>query len=360
MALQHAKAVLGVVFEQRVRPSGAAAFLVDRIRRGRSGAAPDGGAPSRVGDEHAIAEQLGDEARVGGFGAARAGAGELEQRLLELAALHGVVLHLGLVGHLLHAVVEHVLLGELALGTDHGKRVGGAHADAHAAAHAVERRDGEGVAIGVLELALHGDSHKVLRRRGDFLVGERVGANRGVRAHERTLVALDARGGFPLGNAYRNAALLERRRALLELAVLVTDERGDGQRVAVHAADGLHDLAHLLDELGLALKLGGSYVACGVRPVGGNVDLHERGRAGVDRLVVHVNDGLALLQVRFRSRILHVLDGLGLREHAGKREERRLQDGVRTLAHADLDGQVDRVDCVELHVVFRNIALGVG
>ena len=181
-----------------------------------------------------------------------------------------------------------------------------------------------------------------------------------MRAHERTLVALDARGGFPLGNAYCDAAFLVGGSALLELAVLVADERGDGQRVAVHAADGLHDLAHLLDELGLALKLGGSCVACGVRPVGGNVDLHERGRAGVDRLVVHVDDGLALLQVRFRSRILHVLDGLGLRKHTGKREERRLQDGVRALAHADLDSQVDRVDRVELHVVFRDVALGVG
>ena len=360
MTLQHAVAVLGVVLEQRVCPSGAATFLVDRVRRGRSRTTPDGGAPGRVGDEHAVAEQLGDEARVGGFGAARAGAGELEQRLLELTALHGVVLDLGLVGHLLHAVVEHVLLGELALGADHGKRVGGAHADAHAAAHAVERRDGEGVAIGVLELALHRNDNKVLRRRGDFLVGERIGADRGVRAHERTLVALDARGGFPLGNAYRNAALLERRRTLLELAVLVTDERGDGQRVAVHAADGLHDLAHLLDELWLALKLGGSRVARGVRPIGGNVDLHERGRAGVDRLVVHVDDGLSLLQVRFRSRILHVLDGLGLREHTGKREERRLQDGVRALAHADLDSQINCVDRVELHVIFRDVALGVG
>ena len=74
VTLQHAEAVLGIVLEQRVRPSGAAAFLVDRIRRGRSGAAPDGGAPGRVGDEHAVAEQLGDKACIGGLGAARAGA----------------------------------------------------------------------------------------------------------------------------------------------------------------------------------------------------------------------------------------------------------------------------------------------
>ena len=38
---------------------------------------------------HAVAEQLGDQLDIGGLAAARAGAGELEQRLLELAALHG-------------------------------------------------------------------------------------------------------------------------------------------------------------------------------------------------------------------------------------------------------------------------------
>ena len=37
-----------------------------------------------------IAEQLGDQTCVRGFGAACAGAGELEQRLLELAGDYGV------------------------------------------------------------------------------------------------------------------------------------------------------------------------------------------------------------------------------------------------------------------------------
>ena len=54
-----------------------------------AGAAPDGGAAGGVGDIHSVAEQLGDQTCVGGLGAACAGAGELEQRLLELAALDG-------------------------------------------------------------------------------------------------------------------------------------------------------------------------------------------------------------------------------------------------------------------------------
>ena len=59
-----------------------------------SGAAPDGGAAGGVRDVHTIAEQLGDELRVRSLAAARAGAGELKQRLLELAALDAGLLEL--------------------------------------------------------------------------------------------------------------------------------------------------------------------------------------------------------------------------------------------------------------------------
>ena len=72
---------------------------------------------------HAVAEELGDQTRVAGLGAAGAGAGELKQRLLELAALDRVGSDgLGLLGDLGDAVVEDVLLGQLALGRDHGER----------------------------------------------------------------------------------------------------------------------------------------------------------------------------------------------------------------------------------------------
>ena len=77
----HAEAELGVVLEQGVRPGGAMALLVDGVGDGRSGAAIDGGAARRVGDHHPVAEQLGDQLDVRGLAAARAGAGELEQRL---------------------------------------------------------------------------------------------------------------------------------------------------------------------------------------------------------------------------------------------------------------------------------------
>ena len=83
----HAQAVLGVVFEQRVAPGRAAAVFALAIGNGREGAAVDRGASGGIGDDHAFAKKLGDQLDVGGLAAAAAGAGELEQRLTELAAL---------------------------------------------------------------------------------------------------------------------------------------------------------------------------------------------------------------------------------------------------------------------------------
>ena len=70
----------------------------------------------------------------------------------------------------------------------------------------------------------------------------------------------------------------------------------------------------------------------GIGPGCRNVDLDERGRAGVDGLMVHVDDVLALAQVGLRGGILHVLDGFFLRHDLGEGEERmRLRWNLDTL-----------------------------
>ena len=138
------------------------------------------------------------------------------------------------------------------------------------------------------------------------------------------------------------------------------NERGHRQAVAVHAAHRLHDLAHHLHHFGTALKRGGLALIDGLGPAGRDLHLHECGGTRIDGAVVHIDDVLALLQVGLRGRILHVLDGLVLRDDVRQREERRLQDGVRALAHADLAGKVDGVDGVELDAVVGDIALGLG
>src|SRR5699024_5280704 len=67
----HAQAVLGVVLKQGVDPGrAAAAFLVGGVGADGGRAAPDGGAAGGVGNEHLLAEQLGDQPGVGSLGAA--------------------------------------------------------------------------------------------------------------------------------------------------------------------------------------------------------------------------------------------------------------------------------------------------
>ena len=84
----HAEAELGVVFEQRVGPGRSAALVVGAVGRGRQVAAVDRGAAGGVGDQHAVAEELGHQLDVRRFAAAGAGAGELEERLEQLDVLH--------------------------------------------------------------------------------------------------------------------------------------------------------------------------------------------------------------------------------------------------------------------------------
>ena len=174
------------------------------------------------------------------------------------------------------------------------------------------------------------------------------------------LVALDALLGVPGGDGDGHAALLIGGGAQLELAVHMVHKGGNGQAVAVHLAHGLQNILDHLHQLGLALELLGGLGVHGVGPVGGHVDLLIGGGAQVDGLVVHVHDVLALLQVGGLGLLLHVGDGLLLGHDLGQREERGLEDGVVALAHADLDGQVNGIDGVELDVVLGDIALGGG
>jgi len=92
----HAQAELRVVLEEAVGPGGAAAILVGSVGRGGQVAAVDAGAARGIGDEGAVAEELGEQLDIGRLAAAGAGTAVFEQGLQELGALH-VHLHRGAV-----------------------------------------------------------------------------------------------------------------------------------------------------------------------------------------------------------------------------------------------------------------------
>ena len=128
---------------------------------------------------HSVAEELGDETGIAGLGAAGAGTGELEVGLLELAALDGVVLHVGL-GSGLHQVIPNLGLLGFALLRHHldGLILGKAHLYADAAAHAVQGADADSVGVYALALAgLDGSGLDALGGVFDLILGQSVSAN---------------------------------------------------------------------------------------------------------------------------------------------------------------------------------------
>ena len=181
-----------------------------------------------------------------------------------------------------------------------------------------------------------------------------------MRADEGALVALYALLGIPRRDGNGDAALLISGGTELEGTVGVIDESGNRQAVAVHLVDRVQNGADHLDGL-LAAGLGnGLGLVDGIGPGGGHVNLDIGGGTGVDGRIVHVDNILALLQVGVQSGILHVLDGLGLGHDLCQGEEGGLENGVGALAHADLLGQVNGVDHIELDVVLGDVALGGG
>ena len=101
----------------------------------------------------------------------------------------------------------------------------------------------------------------------------------------------------------------------------MADECGNGQGVAVHLIDGIENGLDHLDGLlaaGVDLAVG---LILGSFPVLGNVDLDECGSAGIDSLVVHVDNILTLLEVGGGCLLLHVADGVLLRNDLRQSEE---------------------------------------
>jgi len=132
----------------------------------------------------------------------------------------------------------------------------------------------------------------------------------------------------------------------------------EGKVWVIDPIDGTKQLPDLLDERLATLEHDRLGVIGGVGPVGRNLELVEGGGTRVDGLPVGLDDGLTLLGVGLLGRLLHVREGLLGGKYLGQGEERGLEHRVRTLAHADLLGEVNGIDEVDVDVVLGDIALG--
>ena len=321
---EHTKTVLGIVFKQGVCPGRTLAVFVNGVGGGGGRATPDRGTACGVGDEHAIAIELGDDTGIGGLGTACAGARELQIGLEELTALHGLgVGDLGLGGDLFGHIVEHSLLCGLALLRDHLQCVCRTGLYAHGTAHTVQGRDSQGELIQALALAsLDGGRPSGLGGGGHLCFAECEGTDGGMGADIGTLVTLDTLALNPDGHRHRYATLFIGRSALAEGAVLEPIDKGrHRQGVATHLCNGLHDVLHHLHQKCLALEGGLFLLVLGSCPGGRHVELHIGLGTQIDGLMVHVNHVLTLFEVGLGGGILHIANGLIKRHDVGQLEE---------------------------------------
>ena len=73
--------------------------------------------------------------------------------------------------------------------------------------------------------------------------------------------------------------------------------------------------------------------------------------------MVHLNDGVTLLGIGLRSRILHVADCVFLRDDLRDGEECGLENRIDSGAKADLLADLEAVDRVEVDIVISNVFL---
>ncbi len=231
---------LRVVLEQRIRPGRSAAMRIARIRRRRQVAPVDRRATGGVGDQQPVPEQLRQQLDVRRLAAARARPRVLEQRgeelrLLDVDPRHRRAVHLG-------EPEEERVARPLGI-THSGERrhvdrlvarlrlvLRRAHGHAESTTGAVLRRDLDRVPLPRVVGGPVVDRAERARRIGQRTGCVDLGADRGVRTHERALVALDADRGVPDRHLLRDRPLLPPRRARRPRSV--DRERADRQAVA--------------------------------------------------------------------------------------------------------------------------------
>ena len=184
-----------------------------------------------------------------------------------------------------------------------------------------------------------------------------------MRAHERALVTLNALIHIPFGHFYGNAAFFEFRGSRRHRAVRI--ERRRRKFVAFEREDGSNHVA----EIFVIRKFHHFRAFCGGSPRSGDFDFHKVGFRGIDGVVVHLNDRVALAGERLVRHVLHQRNGgvlvvgvLAFVRHdlLVDAEERGLQNRGRFAAETELTGDFDGVDHIQIRVLFRQRVFHLG
>ena len=352
----HAEGKFSVVFKYGVGPSRTETFTVRRIGNARHRRAPGLGTSRRVGYEHARPKQLGQNLHVRRFRAACAGAGELEERLVELAALDGELIEARILRRNRLGVIPVCAFMALRVERLHDQRffLGRADVDAGAAAVAVERRYLHAEFIPFQALADGLFRREISRSRLLFISRYQVRADSGVRANEGAAVALDAVFNDPFRHRRSNASLFIFRRTQGIRTVGILDKFADGNRIAQLSVRRFDDFRNEIGQTAFGLRR----IRRQVLPAFRHVDGDEARNAPVHGGLVHGNDGFALCQIRLGNSFFHVADGVFNRQDFRQLEEGSLQNRIGPVAaETDFFGDLRRVNRIETQSLFGNLPL---
>ena len=363
LSIENTKAELGVIFKQGVSPCGTKALLINGVRSCRGRTSPDRRTSSSIGNEHAIAEQLSGQLGVRSFAAACTGAGELKQRLLELAALNSGVLEF-FVDFWFNRQVEAIgkyflLLGLAVQGCQRQSLVAlltRAYIDTASATGAVHHRNSHTELVArhtghIQQLGCSGSLGSFVRSHNDR-------TDNCMRTNIRTEVTLNTIVRVPNRNINSDTAFLVSRGAYREHTVYIFLKGGNRKLVASLTIDSVLNIGYIFYQrrcLALNNALG-LLINC-ISPGSGNFNFLYFLCAALNSLIVHVDDSFTLLPVGFQGSVFHILNSLVSGDNVSQLEESGLQDGIDAAAQTDLLAQLHAIDDIELNVVLLHILL---
>mmetsp|Transcript_35769 Transcript_35769/g.83431 ORF Transcript_35769/g.83431 Transcript_35769/m.83431 type:complete len:1585 (+) Transcript_35769:757-5511(+) len=357
----HAQAVLGSVLEQGACPSRSLAMSILAEWAQAIRAAPDGGAAAAVGNDHTVAEHLRQQLDVGCLTTAGAGAAELNERLLELRALHGGLLHeVVFHRHLIQGVLPVVV--ELLLGVAwrlHDQSVVRAHLNAHGTARAVVRGKLNAVvqaskvsALGLARLeAFRGGLH--------LLLVQQERANHGMGADHAAEVALGAFVRNPDRDLLSQSALLVL--GLADRRLATGSESTHCQLVGGSGVDTLQEsgaelISRFTEGAGRGMHLlDGILVVLRLQPRAWIANLVQVLRCGRQGSLVRADDLRRLLAIHSVDGALKLLFRILWRKDSGEIEEGSLHHLVDALGGQSYRaGDCVCIDGVELYLLLRD------
>ena len=354
----HTIAILCVVLKEGVGPCRTVTLLIGRVRclGGRCGV--DRGAAGGIGHYLTVTIELRDKLDIGCLTAAGAGAGELEERLRELRVLHALadIDEVSLIGHLLCGVEPQRILILLGVERLHGEcllaLLSGADISTVTAAETVEDVDLDAEAH-TLKLLTDGRlGYVALGSILHLLLIEDKGTDGSVRTNIGTLITLDTILLMPHRDVDSDTGAHHARSAGLPGTVLESGEDANRQVItllSVHLLDDGGDEGRVV--LVLLLRIIGA-----VSPLSGHGYLDDVG-TGIDSLIVHIDDLLALVSVALDDELLHLLDSEIVGDDVGDLEESGLKDRIGAVAETDLRGDLGRIDDVEVAAVLCEVSL---